>query len=65
VNLGDVAGLTRALERLLQDPTARAGLVERGRKFAARYIPPVDGSLGRRLLDVIAEVRLARAGAAR
>lgn len=65
VDLGDVEGLARALGRLLQDLAARATLVERGRSFAARYVHPVDGSLGRRLLDVIAEVRLAQNGVAR
>ena len=63
VNLGDVAGLAGALDRLLHDSAARAALVERARTFAARYVHPVDGSLGRRLLDVIAEVR--HAGVAR
>ncbi len=65
VNLGDVEGLAGALDRLLHDPAARAALVERARSFAARYVHPVDGSLGRRLLDVIAEVRHGHAGVAR
>jgi hypothetical protein len=65
VDLGDGEGLARALERLLGDPAARAALVERGRGFAARYVHPVDGSLGRRLLEVIDEVRHRPAGDAR
>ena len=57
VDMGDAAGLARALARLLHDPETREALVERGRKFAARYVHPVDGELGRRMLAVAGEVR--------
>jgi glycosyltransferase involved in cell wall biosynthesis len=57
VDMGDAAGLAAALARLLTDLDHRAALIERGRKFAARYVHPVDGALGDRLLAVVDEVR--------
>jgi hypothetical protein len=56
--------LAAALRRLLADPAARAERVARGRAFAAPHLHPVDGRLGARLLDVIAEVRGERAAPA-
>ena len=57
VDTGDAAGLAKTLRRLLDDPLARAGLVERARTFAARYVHPVDGALADRLLAVVREIR--------
>lgn len=64
VDMGDAPGLAAAVARLLSDAEARAALVERARKFAARYIHPVDGALAERLLAVITEIR-SEAGARR
>jgi hypothetical protein len=64
VDMGDAPGLAVAVARLLSDAEARAALVERARKFAARYVHPVDGALAERLLAVITEIR-SEAGARR
>jgi glycosyltransferase involved in cell wall biosynthesis len=57
VDMGDAYGLAKALRRLLEDTEARSALVERAGKFAARYVHPVDGSVGRRLLVEFDEIR--------
>jgi len=57
VDMGDSKALAAALSRLLGDADHRQALIERGRKFAARYIHPVDGGLADRLLAVVEEVR--------
>jgi UDP-N-acetylglucosamine 2-epimerase len=57
VDLGNAGGLARTLQHLLHDRLAREDLAERGRKFAARYVHPVDGRLADRLLDLVSEVR--------
>ena len=62
VDMGDPAALAATLRRLLTEPAARAGLVERGRRFAARYVHPVDGELARRLLAVVEEIRSRQRG---
>lgn len=64
VDMGDAPGLAAAVAHLLSDAEARAALVERARKFAARYVHPVDGALAERLLAVITEIR-SEAGARR
>jgi glycosyltransferase involved in cell wall biosynthesis len=56
VAMGDAAELVATLRRLLDEPDHRQALVERGRKFAARYVHPVDGALGERLLSVVDDV---------
>lgn len=61
VDLGDAAGLAAALRRVLDDPAARADLVGRGRAFSSRYVHPVDGRLGARLLAAVDEIRRERA----
>jgi hypothetical protein len=55
--MGDAYGLAKTLRRLLEDTEARSALVERAGKFAARYVLPVDGSVGRRLLAEFEEIR--------
>ena len=65
VDLGDAGGLARVLARLLTDTGAREELIERGRKFAARYLHPVDGKLADRLLAVADEIRAELAEAPR
>jgi len=62
VDMEDSAALAAALKRLTGDPDRRQALVERGQKFAARYVHPVDGGLGERLLAVVNEVRSELAG---
>ena len=62
VDMEDSAALAAALKRLTGDPDRRQARVERGRKFAARYVHPVDGGLGERLLAVVNEVRGELAG---
>lgn len=57
VDMGDSEALAGTLRTLLADAEARAAAVERGRAFAARYLNPVDGKLGNRLLDVVDEIR--------
>jgi hypothetical protein len=57
VDMADVDGLAGALERLVRDGAHRRGLVERATAFASRYVHPVDGTLGGRLLAVIEEIR--------
>lgn len=57
VDMGDSGALATALSRLLSDADHRQALIERGRKFAARYLHPVDGGLADRLLAVVDEVR--------
>jgi glycosyltransferase involved in cell wall biosynthesis len=61
VDMGDSGALAMALSRLLSDSDHRQVLVERGRKFAARYVHPVDGGLAERLLAVVDEVGRERA----
>jgi glycosyltransferase involved in cell wall biosynthesis len=57
VDMGDSTTLAATLRRLLSDADHRQTVIERGRKFAARYVHPVDGALADRLLGVIDEVR--------
>jgi hypothetical protein len=57
VDIEDADALAAALGRLLTDPVARDELVERGRKFAAGYIHPVDGGLAERLLGTVDAIR--------
>jgi glycosyltransferase involved in cell wall biosynthesis len=59
VELGDPARLAAAVRGLLEDGKARADLVERARRFAARYVHPVDGALAARLLAVVDDIRSA------
>lgn len=65
VDMGDPEGLARAVRRVMHDTDARATLVERARKFAARYDSPFDREPAKRLLTVIGEVRAERQEAAR
>jgi hypothetical protein len=65
VDMGDAAALTTALRTLIGDAAARAALVERGRRFAARYLHPVDGALADRLLAVVDAIRAERDAGAR
>jgi CDP-glycerol glycerophosphotransferase (TagB/SpsB family) len=60
VDIGDVPGFGRALDRVLLDDHARADLVKRGFGFAVRYIHPVDGALASRFLGVVGEIRRER-----
>ena len=62
VDMGDSATLAATLARLTSDADHRQTVIERGRKFAARYIHPVDGALAERLFSVIDEVRREIAG---
>jgi glycosyltransferase involved in cell wall biosynthesis len=55
--LDDAAALASLLRRLLDDRAARSDLVERGRRFAARYVKPADGTLAERLLAIADEAR--------
>lgn len=57
VNTGDPATLAAAVQRLLTDREARAALVERARRFAARYVHVIDGRLADHLLSVVDEVQ--------
>lgn len=57
VDMDDPAALAAALGRILGDPAAREDLVERGRKFAAHYLHPVDGRLAERVLGIAEEIR--------
>src|SRR3989454_369276 len=57
VDMGDAKALATVLRRLLTDPSARAALVYRGRRFAAPYLHPVDGALADRLQGVVDEIR--------
>jgi len=59
VSLDDPAALTATLRRVLDDPAVRADLVERGHRFAAPYVRPVDGALVARLLGIADEARAA------
>jgi len=65
VDMGDPRGLATALGRLLTDAEVRAALVERGAKFAARHVHPVDGALGQRLLGAVDEIEIELRGATR
>jgi glycosyltransferase involved in cell wall biosynthesis len=56
IDLGDSAALAAALRRIVTQPEVRASLVERGARLASRYLHPVDGELGERLLAVVNEV---------
>jgi hypothetical protein len=62
VDMGDSAALAATLARLTSDADHRQTVIERGRKFAARYIHPVDGALAERLFAVIDDVRRELAG---
>jgi hypothetical protein len=62
VDMGDARTLAAILARLTSDADHREAVIERGRKFAARYIHPVDGALTERLFAVIDEVRRELAG---
>jgi glycosyltransferase involved in cell wall biosynthesis len=62
VDMGDSATLAATIARLTRDADHRQTVIERGRKFAARYIHPVDGALAERLFSVIDEVRREIAG---
>ncbi len=62
VDMGDSAALAATLARLTSDTDHRQTVIERGRKFAARYIHPVDGALAERLFAVIDDVRRELAG---
>jgi glycosyltransferase involved in cell wall biosynthesis len=57
VDLGKPAALADTLRRLLWNPAARASVVEEGRALSARYVQPVDGRLGERLLALADEIR--------
>jgi glycosyltransferase involved in cell wall biosynthesis len=65
VDLDDAAALGRTLRQVLGDAAVREELIERGRKFSARYLNPVDGRLAERVLAVVDEIRAERAGGAR
>jgi hypothetical protein len=56
VEMEDIDGLAAKLTSLVSDGPARDDLVARGRRFAARYLHPVDGRLTDRLLAVVGEV---------
>jgi hypothetical protein len=60
VDPGKPADLADTLRRLLWNPAARASAVEEGRAFSARYVQPVDGRLGERLLALADEIRAGR-----
>ena len=60
VDIGDAKGFARALDRVLLDDRAGADLVERGFRFAERYIHPVDGALASRFLAVVGDIRRER-----
>ena len=62
VDMGDARTLAAILARLTSDADHREAVIERGRKFAARYIHPVDGALAERLFAVIDDVRRELAG---
>jgi len=57
VDMGDTAALATVLRRIITDPAARAALVERGRRFAAPHLRPVDVPLGEWLHDLADQVR--------
>ena len=57
VDASDPHALAAALRQIVGDPTARAKLVARGGRFAARYIEPVNGALAERLLAVFDDIR--------
>jgi hypothetical protein len=59
VDVGHAATLADTLRLLLWNPMERATMVERGRAFSARYVHPVDGRLGERLLALTDEIRAA------
>jgi glycosyltransferase involved in cell wall biosynthesis len=60
VDVGKDAALADTLRRLLWDPAERQDMIERGRAFSARYVHPVDGRLGERLLALAEEISAAR-----
>jgi len=60
VDLGKAADLADTLRLVLWDPAERAVMVGRGRDFAARYVHPVDGRLGERLLALTERINAAR-----
>jgi predicted ArsR family transcriptional regulator len=55
--MGDAAGLAAVLARVVGDAATRASLIERGARFAAEYVHPVDGALAERLLSAVEDVR--------
>jgi hypothetical protein len=60
VDVGNAAALADTLRRLLWDPAERQALIERGHAFSARYVHPVDGRLGERLLALAEEISAVR-----
>jgi len=62
VDLGKAAALADTLRVLLWNPAERAAMIERGRAFSARYVHPVDGRLGERVLALAEEISAARSG---
>jgi glycosyltransferase involved in cell wall biosynthesis len=63
VDLGKAAALADTLRVLLWNPEERAAMIERGRAFSARYVHPVDGRLGERVLALAEEISAARSRA--
>ena len=59
VDLDDPAALRATLLRVLDNAAARADLIERGHRFAAKYMRPVDGTLAARLVAIADEARAA------
>jgi len=57
VDLGKPAALADTLRGLLWNPAARASVVEGARAFSVRYVQPVDGRVGERLLALADEIR--------
>jgi len=62
VDLGKAAALADTLRVVLWNPAERAVMIERGRAFSARYVHPVDGRLGERVLALAEEISAARSG---
>jgi glycosyltransferase involved in cell wall biosynthesis len=62
VDLGKATALADTLRVLLWNPAERADMIERGRAFSARYVHPVDGRLGERVLALAGEISAARSG---
>jgi hypothetical protein len=60
VDLGKAAALADTLRVLIWNPAERQDMIERGRAFSARYVHPVDGRLGERLLALAEEISAAR-----
>jgi glycosyltransferase involved in cell wall biosynthesis len=60
VDLGKPSILANTLRLLLWNPMERAAMVERGHAVSTRYVHPVDGRLGERLLGLIEEIYVER-----